>query len=212
MTIAQNLKALGPFFVGQFVGNVERELARPSDDMPARRWHVVQVRPQSERTIAEEIGGNGMGWYVPLEHGRIEVRTMRGRRWRDVTRPMFPGYVFAGFDPKGERWPTIAHIDGVVRLLMVDGHPLPLTESVIALVRNVEAELAEEGGRRRRKVLGMRLGDVVQIVEPLSFQGFLGPIVAIDGKARTVTVELEIFGRTTPLKLPPENVVVVGGA
>lgn len=248
MTIAQNLKALGPYFVGQVVGIVEPEQERPAELETARRWHVVQVRPQGEATIGEEIEKGGVAVYVPQEHGRIAQRTMRGRRWRDVVRPMFPGYVFAGFDPAGERWKIITAIEGVVRLLMFDARaiyekqakaaeeagdpeqaaawrkkaegarlrPVPVAEHVMMRVHNIEAELAEEGGRRR-KVSGLRLGSVVQLRDTVfdglaAFGGWMGVIVAIDRKARTVTAEVDLFGRRVRLTLPPENVVVVGGA
>ena len=207
MTINQNLRSLGPLFVGLVVDYVQPQPVRPAEIETARRWHVVQVRPHGEVAISEDIEKGGVGVYVPREHSRIAQRTMKGRRWRDVERPMFSGYVFASFDPAGDRWKSIAGVEGVVRLLMCEGQPMSIAEYAMMRIRHIEAELAEDGGRRR-KVSGLRLNSIVQITEG-PFEGFIGPIIAIDRKARTVTVEAEVFGRKVPITLPPENVVVV---
>jgi hypothetical protein len=124
------------------------------------------------------------------------------------------GHLFAGFDPDGIAWRqmlTQTHepggIEGVIKLFTVNSKPLPLPERVVEDIRKREAALNENGHARHRRVPhGVGVGTLVRIIRPLAWEGLFGYVVAIDAHERTLKVELDIFGRKTPLALPPEHV------
>lgn len=150
-----------------------------------RRWHVVQIRPGAGSDVAKEIATNGMLCYLPTELHRVRVRLNTGRRYRDVRRPMFPGYVFSRFDPHGPLWPLILEIDGVVRVLCHESVPVPVPDHIVALVRQIETDLGKQGSVRKR-THGLRIGTAVRLTEPPQFEGLFGEVggLDVDGKGR----------------------------
>jgi len=83
-------------------------LAPPAQETP---WHVLHVRSNFERRIAQHLTVRAVEHYVPLYRERV--------KWTDRTvvteRPLFSGYVFARFVPDSRI--TVISIPGVVRSL-----------------------------------------------------------------------------------------------
>ena len=185
------------WFVGDIVGTVARKPPREREWLSARRWHVVAAWTGREAEVARTIGQDGMAAYVPQIKRRVRVSA---RAHREVAVSLYPGYLFAGFDPAGELWPKIASIDGIIKLFMCDGHPIAIPEEAIWRIRQVESE--ERNGRREQPTpMPVRLGDIVRIVDCHSFSGLFGVVKEIDESARRVRVDLEIMRRSVPLWL-----------
>lgn len=74
-------------------------------------WHVLHVRSNLERRVAQHLTVHVVEHYLPLYRERV--------KWTDRTvvteRPLFPGYVFARFLPDSRT--TVISIPGVVRSL-----------------------------------------------------------------------------------------------
>ena len=60
-------------------------------------WHVLHLRPSSEKGVAEHCEINALRCYLPL---RKEVKIYQ-RRKVAVWKPVFPGYFFVSFDTEG---------------------------------------------------------------------------------------------------------------
>ncbi len=65
------------------------ELAEPS--LP---WYALQVRPRWEKLAALALGQKGYDPFLPL----YTSRNRWSDRYKDVSLPLFPGYVFCRFD------------------------------------------------------------------------------------------------------------------
>ncbi len=82
-------------------------------ELPAQEtpWHVLHVRSNFERRVAQHLTVRAVEHYVPFYRQRV--------KWTDRTviteRPLFSGYVFARFLP--ETRITVISIPGVVRSL-----------------------------------------------------------------------------------------------
>lgn len=175
-----------------------------------RRWHVVQVKPQQEVTVAEELKEAHLDVFAPVRPQRIRVSAIRHRI---AMRPMLPGYLFAGFDAEHERWDTIRDMRGVLRVLMLDHitgdkserRPIPILQAVIDHLRKRELDLAGRGARKHPAIALIK-GALVRVLEPVSFAGLFGHIVGINHQAHSLCVEIDMFGRLVPSWLLPEQV------
>lgn len=85
---------------------------RPIQTMP---WHVLHVRSNFERRVAQHLAVRAVEHYLPLYRERV--------KWTDRTvvteRPLFSGYVFARFLPESRI--AVISTPGVVRSLGDDG-------------------------------------------------------------------------------------------
>lgn len=200
----KKLKPLGPYFVGQIVdysGKPATNARRYS--LSTSRWHIVHCRPQWEQAVREALDDDGMAGYTPMEPYMRRVRFNLHRR---VMKPMFTGYTFAGFDVTAKDWCRIRDIKGVTRLFMIDGVPVPVSERIMQRVRDVEVQLSEHGVKAAPILI--KVASVVRILEG-AFIGFFATVLELDERKRTCKVELDIFGRLTPLVLGVEQVELV---
>jgi transcriptional antiterminator NusG len=97
-------------------------------------WYAIRVRSKFEQVTSTALEARNHEIFLPL------VRTRR--RWSDrvkeVTAPLFPGYVFCRFDPL-HRVPVL-DAPGVVNLVGFGNQPAPIPnreiESVKAMLRS----------------------------------------------------------------------------
>lgn len=204
MQAAEKLKPIGPYLIGQVVEYIGRPAsALRRYHLSARRFHVVQTEPQQERRVEDSLEEMGFGSFVPRVPKK--VRIIR-ERYRTVMRPMLVGYVLAGFAPD-EEWQQITYMRGVLRLFMIDDRPIPVGEFEMQCLR--EAEQREcAGTERTRKALWLKVDDFVQVKEG-PFSSFFGLVVEVDQKRGVAKVEIDIFGRPTPVELEGDQVEVI---
>jgi transcription antitermination factor NusG len=116
------------------VGSVAAGLDPVIEEAPP--WFAIWTRSRAEKRVADQ-----------LETKRIEVflpTVKRWSRWKDrkkqIDWPLFPGYCFARFDPRGSL--TVLKCEGVAKVICFDGTPAPIPHSEIeAIQRLVETEL-----------------------------------------------------------------------
>lgn len=90
----------------------------------AARWFVVQSHPKQETTAQREIINQGIQSFVPL------VAVQRSRAVELV--PLFPGYLFALFDPTRDRWRPLCSTRGVKALMgSAPDRPTPVPSGVV---------------------------------------------------------------------------------
>jgi transcription antitermination factor NusG len=74
-----------------------------------KQWHVVRVRANAERQVARSLSCRDIEVFLPLQ--KHASRNKRGT----IERPLFPGYVFAGFN--GRITLPVVACPGVVHIL-----------------------------------------------------------------------------------------------
>lgn len=157
-------------------------------------WYCVQSRPRMETIAAGELERQGFGTFLPLVALRVR---RRGEPERIVTAPAFPGYLFARFDVRADRWRSIHSTFGVRRLFSSE------PEAPIAVPDPVIEELLR---------LGFDRPIVADPVPRLIAAGSLvhieaGPFVGHDGvclwsDAHRVALLLEIMGAPREVRIP----------
>jgi transcription antitermination factor NusG len=166
-----------------------RTLAQP-------RWYAAYTCPRHEKSVAEQLTGRGVEFYLPL------YETVS--RWKDrrvwLSLPLFPGYVFVRI-PLRERL-LVLGVPSVVRLVGFNGRPAPLPEEEIESLRNGLSALRAEpypflkAGRRVRIVQG-----------PL--EGLEGVLLRRKGRYRLV-LSLDLIQRSICVDVDADSLRPVG--
>lgn len=155
------------------------------------RWYVVNSQPGAEAKASQHLARQGYRVYLP----RWRKRRSHARRIEWIAAPLFPRYLFVGFDIEHTRWRAIYSTVGVSHLISVGGLPAPVPDGIVEAIRSREVEngLIEI-------VPNFRKGEPVVIGEG-PFLDQIGLFESSDDAAR-VTVLLGLLGREIKVKIP----------
>ncbi len=164
--------------------------------MADANWYVVhtysgyenKVKANIEKTIENrKLQDQILEVSVPLQDA-VEIKNGVKKK---VQRKMFPGYVLLHMEMNDETWYVVRNTRGVTGFVGPGSKPVPLTESEMrnmGLVREAEIEV------------DFSVGDAATIVSG-PFEGANGIIGAINIHKQTVTVNIEMLGRETPVEI-----------
>jgi len=166
---------------------------------PGMQWCIVRAATNRENLVMKSLAAGripGIGRVmVPTE----AVRVSKGSGQKVVERRLYPGYVFAeialedGLVPD-DVWYAIGGITGCIGVLG-DRKPSHVSET------EAEAILAAaEQKEKRVKGPDFAAGDLVAVRDG-SFEGHEGIVEMIDERKGMVTVDIMIFGRSTPVDI-----------
>jgi len=108
------------------------------------KWYVVQSKPREEERALYFLERKNLQAYLP----RMEVGNIRGCRSVMKQKPLFPGYLFCRFGPEK----SLTHVrwtKGVAKILPESVSPMPISEDIIAAIRDLE----QKDGIIRKKPL-----------------------------------------------------------
>ena len=152
-------------------------------------WYVVHTQAHAESKAAVHLVRQHYQVYLPL----IRRWRFHARRRELVLRPLFPRYLFVGFDMECTRWRAILSTIGVVSIVRHGEKPTRVPPGIVERIRD-----AERAGQFDAAAMVARLnvGDPVRIARgPLAdLTGQLQSLVAGD----RVRVLLRILGRQVP--------------
>lgn len=148
------------------------------------RWYVAQTQPQKEETARAHLCRQGFVVYLP----RWRKRRSHARRVDWVPAPLFPRYLFIGFDLEVTRWRSIQSTVGVSHLVCNGGLPVPVPEGI---VEEIQAREAADGFVSVKSVF--RKGQAV-VMESGPFLDQVGLFEQIEDAER-VTILLQLLGR-----------------
>ena len=164
--------------------------------MADANWYVVhtysgyenKVKANIEKTIENrKLQDQILEVSVPLE----EVVEIKNGVKKKVQRKLFPGYVLLHMEMNDETWYVVRNTRGVTGFVGPGSKPVPLTETEMrnmGLVREAEIEV------------DFSVGDAATIVSG-PFDGARGIISAINIHKQSVTVNIEMLGRETPVEI-----------
>jgi transcriptional antiterminator RfaH len=156
-------------------------------------WYVLHTKPHKEYLVQELFQREGVATFLP------EICVASPRRDRRATRPFFPHYLFAQFDPTHSVIARIRWTPGLRRIVSAGDRPVPVPHDIVNRIR------------RRLDIMGVihpqdrfNSGDIVSITRgPFKdldavFDQRLSP----DGRVR---VFLELMGRLVATDLDVED-------
>ena len=160
-------------------------------------WFALQVRQQNEKRVSAALRSKGYEEFLPLHHCR--------RRWSDrikeMTVPLFPGYVFCRFSLQ-RRLPILL-TPGVLFVVGVGKAPSPVDEREIASLQCiVRSQLNAE------PCPYVKVGQRVRI-ERGALAGVEGVLAGIKSKHRLV-VSVTLLQRSIAVEIEEECVCPLG--
>lgn len=163
--------------------------------MAEANWYVVhtysgyenKVKANIEKTIEnrhleEEI----LEVRVPLE----DVVEVKNGAKRTVQKKMFPGYVLINMVMNDDTWYVVRNTRGVTGFVGPGSKPVPLTE----------AEMKPLGIKTENVSVDFAEGDTIAVVAGV-WKDTVGIVQRMDFGKQTATINVELFGRETPVEI-----------
>ncbi|MFI5095278.1 MAG: transcription termination/antitermination protein NusG [Candidatus Acidiferrales bacterium] len=154
----------------------------------SEKWFALQVRTRWEESTVALLGGKGFETFLP------NYRTNRRCRGRikEVTAPLFPGYVFCQFDAQN-RLPILV-TPGVVGIVGSGRIPIPVDESEIEAIRSAICS-----GMHVEPWPYLEIGQTIRIEDP-TWGGLEGILISFKGSQRIV-VSVSLLRRSVALEI-----------
>lgn len=165
--------------------------------MAEASWYVAhtysgyenKVKANIEKTIENRhLEDQILEVRVPLQE---VMETKADGSKRLVKKKMFPGYVLLNMIMNDDTWYVVRNTRGVTGFVGPGSKPVPLTEEEMA-----NLGVQEEAGVDSR----FTVGDTVNVISGI-WTNTVGKIQSINPSKQTVTLNVELFGRETPVEI-----------
>ena len=173
--------------------------------MSEAKWYVVRtysgyenkVKANIEKTIENRhLEDQILEVRVPME----DVIEVKNGTKRQVQKKLFPGYVLLNMVMNDDTWYVVRNTRGVTGFVGPGSKPVPLTpEEMLPL------GIKDED----RVVIDLEVGDSVVVIGG-AWKDTTGVIQNINKTKQSVTINVELFGRETPVEISFAEVKKVG--
>ena len=163
--------------------------------MSEAKWYVVhtysgyenKVKVDIEKTIENRhLEDQILEVRVPMQ----EVVELKNGAKKSVSKKMFPGYVLINMVMNDDTWYVVRNTRGVTGFVGPGSKPVPLTDMEMRPLgiktENIEVDFAE--------------GDTVVVTGGV-WKDTIGVIQAMNPGKQSVTINVELFGRETPVEI-----------
>ena len=164
--------------------------------MAEAKWYVVhtysgyenKVKANIEKTIennkhlAEQI----LEVRVPMQ----DVVEIKNGVKKTVPKKMFPGYVLLNMEMNDDTWYVVRNTRGVTGFVGPGSKAVPLTE----------AEMKPLGIKTENVSIDFAEGDSIEVVAGV-WKDTVGVVQKLDYGKQTATINVELFGRETPVEI-----------
>ncbi|MCI8928920.1 MAG: transcription termination/antitermination factor NusG [Lachnospiraceae bacterium] len=163
--------------------------------MAEANWYVVhtysgyenKVKANIEKTIEnrhleEEI----LEVRVPMQ----DVMELKNGARKTVQKKMFPGYVLINMVMNDDTWYVVRNTRGVTGFVGPGSKPVPLSE----------AEMKPLGIKTENISVDFAEGDTIAVVAGV-WKDTVGVVQRMDFGKQTATINVELFGRETPVEI-----------
>ena len=160
------------------------------------KWYVVhtysgyenKVKANIEKTIANRhLEDQILEVRVPME----EVVEVKNGTKKQVQRKMVPGYVLLNMVMNDDTWYVVRNTRGVTGFVGPGSKPVPLSPAEMQ-------PLGVDAGEK--VVIDLEVGDQVVVIGGV-WKDSTGTVSAINQSKQTVTINVELFGRATPVEI-----------
>ena len=165
--------------------------------MSEAHWYVVhtysgyenKVKANIEKTIENRnLQDQILQVSVPMQD---EVEIRNGQK-KQISKKMFPGYVLINMVMNDDTWYVVRNTRGVTGFVGPGSKPVPLSESeMIPLGIQVE---------EKKIVVDFDLGDTIIVTRGV-WENTVAEIKRIDEHKEMVTINVDMFGRETPVEI-----------
>lgn len=166
-----------------------------SEEMSEASWYVVhtysgyenKVKANIEKTIENrKLQDQILEVSVPMQ----DVLEMKNGSKKQVSKKMFPGYVLIHMIMNDDTWYVVRNTRGVTGFVGPGSKPVPLTDM----------EMKPLGINPNEVLVDYVVGDSV-IATSGVWENTVGIIKSINNGKQSVTINVDMFGRETPVEL-----------
>ena len=162
--------------------------------MSEAKWYVVHTYSGYENKVKANIDKTIENRH--LEDQILEVRVpmqdvveMKNGLQKMAQKKMFPGYVLIHMVMNDDTWYVVRNTRGVTGFVGPGSKPVPLTDAEMAPL-----------GIRRDITVDYKIGDTVQVIAG-AWADTIGMVQAINVQKQSLTINVELFGRETPVEI-----------
>ena len=163
--------------------------------MAEANWYVVhtysgyenKVKADIEKTIENRnLQDEILEVRVPMQ----EVVEMKNGKRKVVQKKMFPSYVLINMIMNDETWYVVRNTRGVTGFVGPGSKPVPLTEM----------EMRPLGIKTENISVDFKEGDMISVIAGV-WKDTVGAVQRMDYGKQTATINVELFGRETPVEI-----------
>ena len=168
--------------------------------MAEANWYVVhtysgyenKVKANIEKTIENRgLQDEILEVRVPME----DVVEVKNGAKKVSQKKLFPGYVMINMVMNDDTWYVVRNTRGVTGFVGPGSKPVPLTE----------AEMKPLGIKKDVVSVNFAEGDMIVVVAG-AWKDTVGAVQKMDYQKGTATINVEVFGRETPVEISFEEV------
>jgi transcriptional antiterminator NusG len=163
--------------------------------MAEAQWYVVHTYSGYEKKVKANLDKTIENRH--LEEEIVEVRVpmqdvleVKNGVRRTVQKKMFPGYVLVNMVMNDDTWYVVRNTRGVTGFVGPGSKPVPLSE----------AEMKPLGIRTENVTIDFAIGDPIAVVAGV-WRDTIGVVQRIDLGKQTATINVDLFGRETPVEI-----------
>ena len=163
--------------------------------MAEARWYVVHTYSGYENKVKVDIektieNRNLQEQILEVSVPMLEVAEMKNGVEKLADKKMFPGYVLIHMVMNDDSWYVVRNTRGVTGFVGPGSKPVPLREE----------EMTGLGFARKDITPEYQEGDMI-VVTAGAWKDTIGSIQTINEGKKTLTINVEMFGRETPVEL-----------
>ena len=180
--------------------------------MAEAHWYVVHTYSGYENKVKANIDKTIENRH--LEDQILEVRVpmqdvveLKNGANKTVSKKMFPGYVLINMVMNDDTWYVVRNTRGVTGFVGPGSKPVPLSP---AEVRSFGIDDENGSVEETKPVVEFagKVGDQIQILSG-AWENTVGQITSINEGKQCVTINVEMFGRETPVEVDFTDVKVL---
>lgn len=163
--------------------------------MAEAKWYVAHTYSEYENKVKADLEKTIENRH--LEEEILEVRVpmqevveMKNGAKKTVQKKLFPGYVLVNMVMNDDTWYVVRNTRGVTGFVGPGSKPVPLTE----------AEMKPLGIKTENVSIDFSEGDTIVVVAG-AWKDTVGAVQKIDYNKQTVIINVELFGRDTPVEI-----------
>ena len=163
--------------------------------MVEAHWYVAHTYSGYENKVKANIDKTIENRH--LEDQILEVRVpmqdvveLKNGAKKQVQKKMFPGYVLINMVMNDDTWYVVRNTRGVTGFVGPGSKPVPLTD----------VEMDSLGIKSDEVVVDFGEGDMIVVIGGV-WKDTVGVITAMNYHKQTVTINVDLFGRETPVEI-----------
>ncbi|MGN0158766.1 MAG: transcription termination/antitermination protein NusG [Brotaphodocola sp.] len=163
--------------------------------MSEAKWYVVHTYSGYENKVKVDIektieNRNLQDQILEVSVPMLEVSELKNGIEKLADKKMFPGYVLIHMIMNDDTWYVVRNTRGVTGFVGPGSKPVPLSDE----------EIEELGFGKREVIADFALGDTIVVIAG-AWKDTIGAIKSINESKKTLTINVEMFGRDTPVEL-----------